>query len=110
MRYRSVQNMLSAVRTSAEKFDLGFAEEDRVWRRQRDRTIDAEDGDLKLVARLYRFAENDAVRHVEALNGRGARPSGGARHLPVDPDFRVVVDGEGKHDARAIGFELADFF
>src|SRR3954467_3564166 len=94
--------------TSLEEFDLRLPEEHRVRGRQRDRPVDAEDRDLEFIAWLHALAQNDAVRHVEALDRRGAWPSRGARQLAVDPDFRVVVDGKGENDARPSSIQIAD--
>src|SRR5438105_14383348 len=71
------------------KFDPGFAEPDGIGRRDRNRSVDAEDCDLELVARPDRIGQHDAIRHVEALDRRGAGIANAARYLPIDPDLGV---------------------
>src|SRR5690349_11369466 len=91
----------------AEKFDLGLAEKDEIYRRHRDRPVDAEDCDLELVARLDRFGEDDAIGHVEALDGGRAGVAGAARHLPIDPHLRIIVDVGREYRFGARGIEVA---
>ena len=69
-------------------------EENGIGRRERNRSVNREDGDLEPVARLHALAEHHAVRHIESLNGRRTWPSDGARHLTVDPDLRIIVDDD----------------
>src|SRR5258707_6819460 len=87
---------------------LGVAEEDEIRRRDRDRTVDAEYRDLEFVAGVDGFGEHDAVGHVEALDGGGARIAAAARHLAVDPHFRIVVHISREHRLGARGVEVTD--
>src|SRR5215831_981698 len=90
------------------KLHLGITEEDEVRRRDRDWTIDAEYRDLELVAGLDGFGEHDAVRHVEALDGGGARIAAAPRHLAVDPHLRIIVHIGREHRLGSGGVEVAD--
>src|ERR1700676_1469070 len=81
----------------AKKFDLRLAEPDEIHRCDRNRTVDAEDSDLELVARFDSIGEHHAIGHVEALDRGRAGVAGAARHLPIDPDFRVIIDVRRKH-------------
>src|SRR5436189_4293428 len=94
--------------TLLEELDLRFAEEDGIGRRERNGSVDREDGDLEPVAGLHALAEHHAVRHVEPLDGRGTWPSDGARQLTVDPDFRIIVHDDRNHGTRASGVKVAD--
>src|SRR5260221_11263985 len=90
------------------KLHLGVTEEDEVRWRDRDRAVDAKYCDLELVAGLDGFGEYDAVRHVEALDGGGARIAAAPRHLAVDPHFRIIVSIGREHRFGAGGVEVAD--
>src|SRR6476661_3837716 len=92
-------------RPLAEKFDLGLAEKDEIYRRHRDRPVDAEDRDLELVARLDCLGEDDAIGHVEALDGGRAGVAGAARHLAIDPHLRIIVDVGREYRLGAGGIE-----
>src|SRR2546426_7227048 len=83
---------------SPEELDLRLADEEEVPRCRRNRPVDRKHGDLEPVAgRHGAVGQHDAVGHVEALDRPWARPTGGARHRAVDPDFRVVVDVDAEH-------------
>src|SRR5262249_31940350 len=53
--------------------------------------------ELEFVAGLDFGAKHHAVGHVEALNGSRAGIAAPARHLPVDPDLRIIVDQDVEH-------------
>src|SRR5579862_2339205 len=74
----------------AEKFDLRLAEPDEIHRGDRNGSVDREDRDLELVARLDRIGKHHAIGYVETLDGGRAGVAGAARDLPVDPDLRVI--------------------
>ena len=71
--------------------------------------FNGEHRDLEGIARRHLFAEHDAIGHVEALDGGGARVAAAARHFAVHPHFRVVVDQHPQNRLRARRFEVADF-
>src|SRR5712692_8133073 len=96
-------------RLLAKKLDLCLTEKDKIHRRDRDWPVDAEDCDLELVAWLDRVGEHDAIGHVEALDGGWAGVAGAARHLPIDPDFCVIVDVRSTHRRGARRVEVPDF-
>ena len=79
------------------KFDLRLAEPHEIHRCNRNRTVDAEDCDLELVTRLDCFGEHHVIGHVEALDRGWAGVAGAARNLPIDPDFRVIIDVSREH-------------
>src|SRR5437867_1316244 len=91
-----------------EKLHLRCAEPDEVHWRDRNRPVDAEDRNLELVARLDCVRQDDAIRYVETLDGGWAGIAAAARHVPVDPDFRVVVDIGREHGLCVRRFETAD--
>src|SRR6516164_773774 len=97
-----------ALGTLTEKLNLRRAEPDEVLRRDGNRPIDAEDSNLEFVSRLDRIRQHHSIGHVEALDRGRAGIAAAARHLPVDPDFRVVVDIGRKHGFCVDRFEIAD--
>src|SRR6516165_3372188 len=97
-----------ALGTLTEKLNLRRAEPDEVLRRDGNRPIDAEDSNLEFVSRLDRIRQHHSIGHVEALDRGRAGIAAAARHLPVDPDFRVVVDIGRKHGFCGDRFEIAD--
>src|SRR5262249_24784824 len=100
--------MLEAFGALAEKLDLRRAEPDEVLRSHGNRPVDTEDRDLEFVSRLDRIRQHDPIRYAEALDGGRAGIAAAARHVPVDPDFRVVVDIGRKHGFCVDRFEIAD--
>src|SRR5437016_4377634 len=84
-------------------------EKQEVRRRDRNWSVDAEDRNLELVARLDRIGEHDSIRNVEPLDRRRAGDAGAARHLPIDPDFGIIVDIGREHRLGARSFEIPDF-
>src|SRR5262245_6731077 len=97
-----------ALVTLTEKLDLRRAEPDEVLRRDGNRPIDAEDSDLEFVSRLDRIRQHHSIGHVEALDSGGAGIATAARHLAVNPDFRVVVDIRREQGFCVGRFEIAD--
>src|SRR5215470_17234510 len=97
-----------ALVTLTEKLDLRRAEPDEVLRRDGNRPIDAEDSDLEFVSRLDRIRQHHSIGHVKTLDGGGAGIATAARHLAVDPDFRVIVDIRREHGFCVGRFEIAD--
>src|SRR6516162_10551294 len=97
-----------ALGTLTEKLNLRRAEPDEVLRRDGNRPIDAEDSNLEFVSRLDRIRQHHSIGHVEALDGGGAGIATAARHLAVDPDFRVIVDIRREHGFCVGRFEIAD--
>src|SRR5262245_34853304 len=97
-----------ALGTLTEKLNLRRAEPDEVLRRDGNRPIDAEDSNLEFVSRLDRIRQHHSIRHVEALDGGGAGIATAARHLAVDPDFRVIVDIRREQGFCVVRFEIAD--
>src|SRR5215510_10012728 len=65
------------------ELNLGFAEPDRIRRCHRDRSVDAEDRELELVAGADLGAQHHAVGHVVALHGGRARVAAAARDIAV---------------------------
>src|SRR5215467_3533270 len=53
--------------------------------------------ELESVAGLDFGTKYHAIGHVEALNGSRAGIAAPARHLSVDPDFRIIVDQDVEH-------------
>src|SRR5712672_375338 len=87
-------------RLSAKKFHPRLPEPDRICWRHRDRPVDAENGDLELVAGFDGRSEHHAVWNVVALDcGRG-RIASLPRHITVHPHFRIIVDKDVDHRAR----------
>src|SRR5881409_1685564 len=88
------------------EFNRRLPEKQEVRRRDRNWAIDAEDGHLELVACLNRVREYDAIGNVEALDRGRAGEAGPARHLSIDPDFRIIVDIRCEHRLGARSFEI----
>src|ERR1700731_4573482 len=93
------------LRPSAIELDLRLAKPEEICRRGRDRPVDGEDRDLEFLTRGDGIAEHEAIGHVEALDRGWARPAGRPRHLPIDPDFCVIVDVDRQHGFGAGGVE-----
>src|SRR5690349_10811829 len=74
------------------KLDLCLTKPDRVQRRNRDRSVDSEDCDLEFVTGFHSILEHEPIGHVEALDCAGAGPAQCTRHLPIDPDFGVIIN------------------
>src|SRR5262245_60949105 len=74
------------------KLNLRLPEPDRVRRRHRNRSVDAEDRNLELLAGADLGAEHDAIGHVVALHGGRAWIAAAPWDLAVDPDLRIVID------------------
>src|SRR5437867_9870268 len=91
------------------KLNRRLPEKQEVRRCDRNWSIDTEDGNLELVAGLHRIGEYDAIRNVEALDRGRAGEAGPARHLAIDPDFRIIVDIRCEHRLGARSFEIPDF-
>src|SRR5258707_709157 len=80
---------------------LGVAEEDEIRRRDRDRAVDAEHRDLEFVAGVDGFGEHDAVGHVEALDGGGARMGVAAGACAATPDDIITgIAASAAHASR----------
>ncbi len=52
--------------------------------------------------------EHDAVGSVEPFNELSARLPQHERQLPIDPDFRIVINRDFKHDGRTGRVERTD--
>src|SRR5207237_4452902 len=72
-------------------------------------SVDAEDGNLKFVACLNRIGEYDPIGNVEALDRGRAGDARPARHLSVDPDFRIIVDIRCEYCLGTCSVEIPDF-
>jgi len=113
--FRLVQLIQSQIQNEYKSYyhrrhmeDPRLAEPDHVQRSHRDRPVDPEHRDLERVAGLHRIRQHHAIGQVEALNRGRARIAATARHLPVHPDFRVIVDEHPKHRLGSRGVEIAD--
>src|SRR5439155_11625197 len=84
--------LITSMRMLFVKLNRRLPEKQEVRRCDRNWSVDAEDGNLELVARLNRIGEYDPIRNVEALDRGRAGDAGPARHLPIDPDFRIIVN------------------
>src|SRR5215470_19925612 len=97
-----------ASRSSTIKLYHGLAKpnaSDRI----RHWSVNREHCELESVAGLDFGTKYHAIGHVEALNGSRAGIAAPARHLSVDPHFRIIVDQDVEHrHGRLTQVEIAD--
>ena len=90
------------------EFELRIAHVDVVRRWIGDRTVDAEDGKLDLLAGLDVAPNDQPVLGVPTFDDRATALSRGPRQLAVHPDLGIVVERRRKNYCRAGRSEIAD--
>src|SRR5215475_10663313 len=97
-----------ASRSSTIKLHHGLAKPN-ASERIRHWSVNRKHCELESVAGLDFGAKHHAIGHVEALNGSRAGIVAPARHLAIDPDFRIIVDQDVEHrHGRLTEVEIAD--